>query len=307
MKKIITILLSTYNGEKYISNQLYSLLQQTYKDWVLYIRDDGSTDDTVEIIKQFLAIDTRIHYVDDNKRRLGTGKSFWELLKYANSKYTICCDQDDIWLEYKLEYLVNFAENKLSSDKVGFVYCDGYSYSNEQGVITSNSISHLHASRLKDFIFFNSGYQGCSILFNNHLLQMAVDYKQDFYMHDDILSLLGIVFGECYFLDTPLMLYRQHAKQVTGNTKRSKLDMLKSFFDSGKCVISKAHYNEKLNFYNYYSNRLNLQDKQLFEAYFSYANSNLINRLKIILKHKFTIGGYFIVLFAKTILRKPVN
>lgn len=302
----ISILMSTYNGGKYLTNQLYSLLQQTQNDWILYIRDDGSTDNTMAIIEKFMQLDKRIHLIQDNEKNLGAGKSFWKLLQYSNSEYTIFCDQDDIWFEKKLEELKKFADNKLDIDKAGFVYCDAHAYSDELGVSISNSVSHLHAQELKDFIFFNAGYQGCSILFNNSLLILAKKYTVDFYMHDDIISLLGIVFGKSFFLNKPLMLYRQHTKQVTGNTKKNKLDMLKTFFDRNKTVINKAHYDEKICFYNFYKDKINASDNQLFNNYFRYANASILSRILIIIRNKFTLGGYKLPLLLKTILRKPV-
>lgn len=302
----VTILMSVYNGERYISNQIYSLLQQTCQSWILYIRDDGSTDETLQIIQRFVDLDGRIKLIIDDEKNLGAGKSFWKLLQYSNSEYTIFCDQDDIWFEQKLENLVNFAEIELATNQVGFVYCDAHAYADTSGVITSQSVSHLHANKLKDFIFFNSGYQGCSILFNRALLDMAKDYTSDFYMHDDIVSLIGVVFGKCLFLSKSLMLYRQHYKQVTGNTKKTKLDMLKTFFDRNKSVINKTHYDEKMHFYNFYKDKISVSDDQLFNNYFKYANATLLSRLLIIIRNKFTLGGYKLPLILKTILRKPM-
>lgn len=302
----VTILMSVYNGEKYVISQIYSLLQQTYQDWVLYIRDDGSTDGTLQIIQRFVDLDSRIRLIIDEEKNLGVGKSFWRLLQCSNSEYTIFCDQDDIWFEKKLENLVNFAGAELTKKQVGFVYCDAYAYSDAGGVILSQSVSHLHANRLKDFIFFNSGYQGCSILFNKPLLDMAKAYNADFYMHDDIISLIGIIFGKCSFLPKSLMLYRQHSKQVTGNTKKTKLDILKTFFDRNKSVINRVHYDEKMYFYKFYKDKISASDDQLFNNYFKYANATLLSRLLIIIRNKFTLGGYRLPLFLKTILRKPL-
>jgi len=110
----IDILMATYNGEKYIENQILSLQQQTHKNWILYIRDDGSTDSTLEILENFSKNDNRIKIIKDSLGcNLGAGKNFLTLTKYSLSEYVIFCDQDDIWFERKLELLLKFMLEKI--------------------------------------------------------------------------------------------------------------------------------------------------------------------------------------------------
>jgi rhamnosyltransferase len=305
--KTVSILMATYNGEKYLRQQLLSLIAQSYVHWQLWIKDDGSTDTTVSIIDEFCSLDPRIHKVPSSENNLGSGKAFFSLLQYANTPYTIFCDQDDIWLEKKLEKLVQYADKKLSPEKVGIVYCDAYAYSDTSGTIISKSISHLHAQTLNEFLFFNSGYQGCSILFNQPLAKMAQHYTADFYMHDDIISLLAHTFGDVYFLDKPLMLYRQHDKNVTGQTARGYWDMARGFFRSGASVLSRRHYEEKKEFFNHYKTIISPKDIPLFEAYLNFPKAMYLMRIWIIIKNRFSIGGHHMILLLKTLLRKPIE
>lgn len=299
--------MATYNGEKYLRQQLLSLIAQTYPHWQLWIKDDGSTDTTIAIIDEFCALDPRIQKVSSSENNLGAGKAFFSLLQYANSPYTIFCDQDDIWLEKKLEELIRYADEKLISNKNGIVYCDAYAYSDTTGTIISQSISHLHAKNLNEFLFFNSGYQGCSILFNQHLTEMAQNYTADFYMHDDIISLLAHTFGNVYFLDKPMMLYRQHDKNVTGQTARGYTDMLRGFFRSGASVLSYRHYEEKKAFFDHYKTKMSPKNISLFEAYLNFPNVSMIRRFWILLSNQFSLGGHQIILLLKTLLRKPIG
>ena len=102
----VDILMATYNGGKYLRNQLLSLQQQTHKDWILWVRDDGSTDDTMVILLEFAESDDRIKIVGKTRgERLGPGGNFLGLTKYSTADYVIFCDQDDIWFEKKLEIL----------------------------------------------------------------------------------------------------------------------------------------------------------------------------------------------------------
>lgn len=305
--KTISILMATYNGKKYLRQQLLSLMAQTYSHWQLWIKDDGSTDTTVSIIDEFCAIDSRIQKVSSSEDNVGAGKTFFSLLQYSNTPYTIFCDQDDIWLEKKLEELIQYADEKLVSDKVGIVYCDAYAYSDASGTIISQSVSHLHANNLEEFLFFNSGYQGCSILFNQPLAEMAQNYTADFYMHDDIISLLAHTFGDVYFLDKPLMLYRQHDNNVTGQTARGYWDMVRGFFRSGTSVLSHRHYEEKKEFFNHHKTMMSQQDISLFKAYLDFPKAMYLKRLWIIISNRFSIGGHQLILLLKTLLRKPIG
>lgn len=219
----IDILMATYNGGRYLRNQLLSLQQQTNEEWTLWIRDDGSTDDTTSILHKFAKSDRRIKIIEDGTgQRLGPGRNFLSLTKCSTADYVIFCDQDDIWFEKKLEILANFAEKNFDADIPCLVYCDAYGYSDAEGVITADGIYRYHAKTLREFLFFNGGYPGCSILFNRRLCIMAAEYRANyFYLHDDVVSLLAHSFGRIYFLAKRLMLWRQHASNVTGLDLRS--------------------------------------------------------------------------------------
>lgn len=96
----VVILMSTYNGEEYLESQIKSILNQTYKKWQLYIRDDGSTDNTVNIIEKYCALDPRINFYNENSRNnVGVVHSFMELLENVEADYYMFSDQDDFWLK----------------------------------------------------------------------------------------------------------------------------------------------------------------------------------------------------------------
>lgn len=102
---MIDILLATYNGEKYLDSQITSIVNQTYKEWTLYIRDDVSFDNTQGVIKKWALLDSRIKLVDNRNESLGIGGNFLRLLRYSTADYICFCDQDDYWFENKLEVL----------------------------------------------------------------------------------------------------------------------------------------------------------------------------------------------------------
>lgn len=299
----IDIIMATYNGEKYIENQILSILQQKYNNWTLYIHDDGSSDDTIEIINKYIKIDKRIVFIDDEIKGLGTGKNFLHTLSYSNQNYAIFCDQDDIWLENKLEELLREIKKIDSSDKPVLVYSDGYPW-DENGFIHQESISTEHAKNLQEFIMFNGGYQGCSILMNKILIELTKKYSGYVHHHDDLVSLIAHTFGKVKFYPKQLMLYRQHSEAVTGN-KDFKKRKFHGVFNNAGYVISKAHFHSKVEFYKFFENDISVENKNVFKSYFDYCSEK--TRFKRALKLKkspLSWGGDKNKILAKTLIQR---
>lgn len=302
----VDILMAVYNGEKYIENQLLSLLQQKHKNWRLYIQDDGSTDTTLAIAKRFKDSDSRIFIIENNVKNQGAGGNFLSMVKYSQSDYALFCDQDDIWLENKISDMVFFANSKKMNvtSVPGIVYADGYALSDESGDIDFGGISHNHARRLNDFLFFNSGYQGCSILMNKPLKDLVANYSGFIYLHDDIVSLVAHAFDNVYFLPKKLMLYRQHIGAVTGNKNFAEKGIFSKLF-SVKYLISRKHYREKKEFYENYSHKISPENKKLLSQYLKFCvESSKLKKIIIIMRNDFTLGGNKFKLIIKTFLRK---
>jgi rhamnosyltransferase len=230
------------------------------------------------------------------------------LIKYSTADYVIFCDQDDIWFEKKLEILVDFAEKNFDTNTPCLVYCDAYGYSDAEGVIIFDGVSRAHARSLSEFLFFNGGYLGCSTLFNKRLCLMASDYRADYYyLHDDVVSLLAHSFGCVYFLPKKLMLYRQHASNVTTGNVMDLHTCLRRSFNSKLYVLSAKHYKEKKAFYIAYEDDLDDDAKRLFAAYLDFPNVTLFKRILLIILHGFSLGGSRLKLLIKTIIRRPIG
>lgn len=303
----VDIIMATYNGEKYIENQILSLMQQSHKNWTLYVHDDGSTDRTIEIIKKYIAIDNRIVLIDDDLKGLKVGKNFLHTLRYSKSDYAIFCDQDDIWLEKKVEKLLNAIVENDCLDMPVMVYCDGYSWTEKDGCINQDSIAIKHAQGLRDFIFYNGGYQGCSIIMNKKLIDMACSYNGYIYHHDDLVSLIAHTFGKVKFIPDKLMLYRQHQQAVTG-IKSYKKKPIDGLFNNVGFVVSKQHHKAKLDFYNIYKNDMSESNKKVFQSYLSYCNkgSKFLRLMHVILS-PLTLGGSKSKLLGKTLFQRLFN
>jgi rhamnosyltransferase len=294
--------MATYNGGLFLKEQIQSLLNQSYKNWNLIIHDDGSNDDTVSIIKEFQAQDNRIKSIDDDVQFRNASKNFLHLLKFSSAPLIIFCDQDDYWLPEKLATLVG----SIPSLEVPFAaYCNAF-------IWKGNKVSNVKAikfqrSNLQDTLFLNSGVQGSSLMFNRILLEKILPLPEYVFMHDHLITLAVVTFGELKYINQSLMYYRQHDENVTGTIESNKVKRIANFFFKGRAVIEERHFDAILSFYYRYQKLMDSERQRLFNAYIRYAYStSMFERLRIVLKHDFTIGRNRLILIAKTILRKSL-
>ncbi len=301
----IDILLATYNGGEYIENQILSLIGQTYKNWRLIVHDDGSSDNTLDLIKRYQTFESRIEIIEDSKKFGNPAENFLHLVRHSTQKYIIFCDQDDIWLEDKLQQLIS---NFKATQTPMAVFCNGYSYSKEKGII-NQKITPFAPTRLQEQLFLNAGIQGCSLMFNIELKQKLFKIPLKIAMHDHFITLGAICFGQLKYVDRSLMLYRQyHSNKVTANIEVNTIKRLSSIFFSDIPVIDRRHRDATLAFYHTYLDELSLDQKRLFDKYFLYSESrSLLHRLKIIITNGFTLYGSILPLFLKTLTRKAIN
>ncbi|WP_257669530.1 glycosyltransferase family 2 protein [Parapedobacter tibetensis] len=295
--------MATYNGEAYLKDQLESLLRQTFAHWKLTIHDDGSSDNTLAIIRDYQQRDNRIHLLDDGVSGLGSAKNYLHLMQHVDGEYYMFCDQDDIWLENKVARMVD-AISRYS--KPAAVYTNAYLYKDAD--ITPQKSTTIHPSTVRNTLFFNSGIQGCAVIINHQLLEMLRPFPDHVAMHDHLITMGAVSLGTMTYLDEVHMLYRQHRLNVTGNQLNGYLRKAKSFLCDGKPVIDRAHYEANESFYQRYYDLLDESTKELFRAYFRYANSRSVSeRLFILLKNRFVLGDKKGILLFKTVLRKPIN
>ena len=219
----IHILLSTYNGEQFLAEQIQSIQQQTVQDWKLLIRDDGSTDRTREIIREFVAQDSRIHWINENEsKNLGVIKSFHNLAQFEEADVYFFSDQDDVWLPQKLE--LSLAEaRKYPAEMPLLVYMDLTVVNQDLEVLSSSMIrsqsGHANTELVQE-LTENTVTGGVAMA--NHALIQLWNQTEDILMHDWYLALLATAFGKLVYIDQPGELYRQHEHNVLGARTWSK-------------------------------------------------------------------------------------
>ena len=230
----LCILLASYNGEKYISEQLDSIINQTYKNWELIIRDDGSKDETVTILNKYEKKDERIKVLRDDKGNLGFLKNFEELLYNAKEEFVLFSDQDDFWLKNKLEKFVekirDLDEKVLS--KPLLIHCNSLVCDDKLEIIKEEFIDSKIAKKTNSNIyFFEYIVQGSTSMVNKKMIKESLPFLKNVTLHDRYFHLLSQFLGTRVFIDESLVKYRQHERNEIGaNRSIIKNIMSKKYF-----------------------------------------------------------------------------
>lgn len=236
----VTILLSVYNGSRWLQDQLDSILYQSFTSWKLIIRDDGSQDDSIRIVSQYVSNHpNKITLINDNHGNVGVKNSFNFLLKYADTSYIAFCDQDDYWMPEKLSKLVHLMKAKEinNGDKFPLLVHSDLEITDENLIMINPSFfgfTGLSPQYSKSHvILFKNISPGCSMLINQALLLKAGDVPANAIMHDYWFVLVARYFGKIFFYEESLVKYRQHGKNTLGAVKSSRLgwkDIYNNFF-----------------------------------------------------------------------------
>ena len=216
----IEILMATYNGEKYIKEQIESIISQTYKNWNLLIRDDGSTDRTLDIIREFIVKDKRIKLLIDDKGNLGYVKNFEELLKKSKAEYIFLCDQDDIWENEKLEKSLFYLKEK----KV-IIHNAKIFYTEKKIKNYKKTLGFKKKRFLKRVVF--PEYTGCCMGLKKEFLHIVLPIPSGFPSHDIWIGMIAEIKDEIYFINENLIKYRRHSQNVSATGEKSKNSLLK--------------------------------------------------------------------------------
>lgn len=210
--KKVQILMSTYNGEEYIREQLDSLLAQNYPDVDILIRDDGSNDDTFVILKEYEELHQNIKaYQGEN---VGVNKSFFDLLRNCNPKadYIGFCDQDDYWLPEKIEQAVE----RLESMEGPALYCGAKTLVDANlEPLESQQSAHLIPGFGNAVI--ESICSGCTTLMNRELVDIIKErLPEDVIHHDWWCYMVATYLGSMYYDEHSYIYYRQHGGNEVG-------------------------------------------------------------------------------------------
>lgn len=228
----VAILLATYNGEKYIEEQLDSIRNQSFKDFKCYIHDDGSKDRTVEICKKVCLKDDRFIILDYPSTG-GAKYNFLSLMKKVDADYYFFSDQDDYWLPDKIMKMVNGAKEAKKKSDALLVFSD-LKVVNEKLEVLSESfykLTHVQTNRINFKNALVKGYiPGCAMMINKVMLNKANQYQNldTIKMHDWWIVILAyLIEADIIFVNQALVYYRQHSDNTIGAKKLTTMDRIK--------------------------------------------------------------------------------
>lgn len=247
----VVIFMATFNGEKYIKDQIRSILNQSFKNWDLFISDDLSSDNTVAIIKRFQQKDSRIKKVISNNDKHGSFCNFYNVMRYVNNNYNkvydyyFYCDQDDIWESGKIEVEIKTLENnKKIWGKLPLLCYSDLNLVDREGKKSLGILSSYTHIKLENpyNIFFSPRYIWGTTMAHNkelwELLRLDIQIPNSI-SHDNYIGKYAATFGKIIFIDKALVNYRRHGDNVSGiPPKYNFISALKRILTQWKSILN---------------------------------------------------------------------
>ncbi len=300
----VNIVLSTYNGARFLAEQLESIQKQTFTDWQLLIRDDGSTDITPQIIAEFVKADPRIHFINEHDRQnFGVIKNFFTLVKYEKADYYFFSDQDDVWLPDKMATMLDEVIHHDKSQPL-MIYMDLSVVDQDLNVTHPSMIcsqSHHANTTLLAELTENTVTGGVAMI--NHALAEKWEDTDDVIMHDWYLALLATATGKLVYIDKPGELYRQHDNNVLGaRTFRKRLakwlNPLQALEKYWWLITTSQRQAELL----LGQPDLSTIQRELIEAYVGLINHGMMQRINLLKKYQFKKNKRFHTVVFRTLI-----
>ena len=280
MQEKVDVLMATYNGEKYLKDQIESILNQTYKNIQIIISDDCSTDKTREILKEYEKNDKiKIYYQQKN---LGYIKNFEFLLEKVENNLYMLSDQDDVWKEQKIEKSVE----KLEKENLDLVFgdlevvdenlntiCESF---NKQMKLDRKIRKYLGSYKLQ---YLYNCMTGCTILSKKEYIEkiLPLPASTKHVSHDYWIGLIVSIHGKVGYVEEKYIKYRQHSNNQIGTEKKSyklkKLEQIRDLFIDVKLGIFTAYVQNEYKF----PQDLRKQNKKALEYYKMLKEKNNFN------------------------------
>ena len=294
MKKVL-VLMSSYNGERFIKEQINSILSQEEVDVHLLVRDDGSSDKTVCLLNEYVCrYPKQVDIILGNN--VGYRNSFSALIevafeKFSNYDYFAFVDQDDTWHADKLKHAISHLDKY--DENIPNLYCSNSFLINENGIKTGLFYSYIPRFTKGNTLFYPT-LQGCSMVFNLAACKLYAEHKPEGAIHDRWMYYICSLLGNVFYDQEPRFNYRIHGNNQIGITPhyslRAKLIRLYQmlFFNT-----SSSYYQEVEEFGEKFNGILSDHAQSLVDVYLSYPYK-WSSKIKLIFSKEF---GYKIPTF----------
>ncbi len=211
---MISVCIATYNGEKYIKEQLLSIISQLAPDDEIIVSDDGSTDNTISYINGLC--DSRIRIIKGPHHHSPT-YNFEYAIQEAKGDYIFLADQDDIWAKNKVSICCKWLR------QYDCVVSDAYVTDKDLNIIHTSLFKTMHVRRNRLYnTLFKNGYTGCCMAFNKNIKKAVLPFPKDIPMHDIWIGNVAAYRYNIAFIPQPLVYFRRHANANSCNIKGSK-------------------------------------------------------------------------------------
>ncbi|MFD0764653.1 glycosyltransferase family 2 protein [Mucilaginibacter lutimaris] len=307
----ITILMATYNGAHYLAEQLDSLLAQTYTNWQLIIRDDGSTDKTIDIIKEFADRYPHISLAEKNWPEKGACANFAALFDIAyhdpEIAYIMFCDQDDIWKPEKLQKTMDAMQVIEKSDpgQPTLIYSN-FELMDANGAYMPGEFKLKHSIHLRHLLSFNFVY-GCTTMLNRALINRIAAIPAIAINHDYWIALVASIY-KSGFINEPLLRYRQHGHNASGNVagNNSLTSRLKRNFTAPEKELNNLRTRLRMleKFYQLYQKEMSAPDRKILTTFLHAFQSGRFKVATVMLSNGIfrngllqTLASFFQVIF----------
>lgn len=276
ISKSVAVLLSTYNGEKYIKEQLDSIINQSYDNIDIYVRDDMSSDNTKKILEEY-SKNKKIKLIDSNKN-LGYPEAFYELMRQVNNyDYYAFSDQDDVWYKDKIERGV-IELNKEKKD-IPTLFCANYDVCDMNLKYIRTSIGPKVNPNFRYSLFSSIGL-GFTYILNDKAKDLILNNRSVKTITKDVwIGMLVGAFGKVYYDTKPCANHRRNPGAYSSQDTKfisMQIDRFRKFFKKDGFTNV---YNVMKEFYDKFSNDLKDEDKKIMNI-FLYRGYNPIKYLK---------------------------
>ncbi len=288
------ILMATCNGEKFIKEQLDSILLQSYQNWTLFIHDDGSTDKTAEILRETQKEHSDKIILIEAPPTGGVKENFFFLLSHVDAPYYMFSDQDDIWQSNKIEKTIAEMKKHEERRRVPILVFSDLCVVDENKKVISKSMSkyqllNMKRNKVVDFLAMNT-ITGCTVMINRKLASLAIETPSlsQVIMHDWYLALIAAEYGQIVCINEPLILYRQHNANTIG-AKKMGISHIK--FCINHIYEIKESIQATRNQAMVLSSRYNLDSRHVISRYANLSKKNKFYRLYFYLTNHITKCG----------------
>ena len=236
---LISICLCTFNGEKYVDQQMESIVNQKDKRFIgeIIVCDDQSTDKTLEILKNFKKeLNIKIYL---NQKNIGVKKNFEKCLSLTRYPIIVFCDQDDIWHQDKISEIL---ESKIHIEERPFALVHNALIIDSNNQIIENDFMKLRGGFTSSFFmnFYKNRFLGCCIAINENLKKELLPFPKNIPQHDIWIGIVASLLGNTKYLNKKLTFYRRHSSNTSGasSNKSSKLLKIIQFrLESILCIV----------------------------------------------------------------------